>query len=108
MLDAIRHPLEARAAAAAAVLSALAHPKRLMILCLLSERALTAGELARRVGLSQSALSQHLARMRHLGILGARRDGQSIRYSLAAPIVGEIIAILCRHYCAQDCTQKPP
>jgi len=94
------HPLEAQAEAAAAMLSALANPHRLMILCLLIEAELPVGVLAERVGLSQSALSQHLARMRHQGIVAARREGQSMHYSVADPAVREMIATLYRIYCA--------
>lgn len=93
------HPLQAQAEAAAAMLSALANPHRLMILCLLLEAELPVGVLTERVGLSQSAMSQHLARMRHQGIVSARRDGQSIHYSVADPAVREVIATLYRIYC---------
>ena len=100
MPDDAPHPLQAQAEAAAAMLSALANPHRLMILCLLIEAELPVGALAERVGLSQSALSQHLARMRHQGIVAARREGQSIYYSVADPAVREMIATLYRIYCA--------
>jgi len=86
--------VKAQAEAAAAMLSALANPHRLMILCLLLEAELPVGVLTERVGLSQSAMSQHLARMRHQGIVSARRDGQSIHYSVADPAVREVIATL--------------
>ncbi|MDP3261721.1 MAG: metalloregulator ArsR/SmtB family transcription factor [Tabrizicola sp.] len=101
------HPLEAQADAAAAMLSALANPHRLMILCLLIEAELPVGVLAERVGLSQSALSQHLARMRHQGIVSARREGHSVRYAVADPAVREMIATLYRIYCA-DADEPSP
>lgn len=100
MHDTATHPLEHQAAAAARMLSALAHPKRLMLLCVLLERELSVGELAQQVGLSQSALSQHLARMRLQGIVEARREGQLVYHSVADPAVREVIATLHRIYCA--------
>lgn len=102
MRDVIVHPLEAQATAAAGMLSALANPKRLMLLCVLLEREMSVGDLAEQVGLSQSALSQHLARMRLQGIVEARREGQSVYYRVADPAVREVIATLYRHYCAPE------
>ena len=57
------------------------------------------GELERLVGLSQSALSQHLARLRRDGLVKTRRSAQTIYYSLAGEEAREVLATLCRLYC---------
>lgn len=64
------------------LLKALSNPKRLQILSLLMEGEKNVGELEQQVDLSQSALSQHLARLRSDGIVKTRRDAQTIYYSL--------------------------
>ena len=87
---------------AADVLRTLAHPARLNVLCELGDGERSAGELVKSSGLSQSALSQHLARLRADGILGTRRDGQTIYYYIADPkalhIVGLLFELYCRSY----------
>jgi ArsR family transcriptional regulator len=71
--------LEAKAGQVADLLSALANDRRLLILCKLVETGeATVGALADDVGLSQSALSQHLARMREEGIVTFRREAQTL------------------------------
>ena len=79
MIDQSLSGFEASAAEAAAMLKALANEKRLMILCKLlgTRRNGRDGAVRSQSGLSQSALSQHLARMRGEKIVGFRRDGQS-------------------------------
>jgi ArsR family transcriptional regulator, virulence genes transcriptional regulator len=84
---------------AAALLKAMSNERRLMILCHLMEGEQSAGELERLVGLRQSALSQHLAKLRALGLVATRREGQSIRYALAANGPRAVIAVLHRLYC---------
>ncbi len=70
--------MERKAAAVADLLGALGNERRLMILCKLVERReASVGMLAEAVGLSQSALSQHLARMRAVGIVTFRRESQT-------------------------------
>lgn len=66
---------------AAALLSAMANPKRLMILCNLVNGEVPVGVLANQVGLSQSALSQHLSKLRAQKLVKTRRDAQTIYYS---------------------------
>ena len=99
MRDETFAPLEAQAEVAAEFLSALANAKRLMVRCMLLDGELAVGDLASRVGLSQSALSQHLARLRLQGLISARRDGQSVFYSVSDPVVRDVITTLYRHYC---------
>jgi DNA-binding transcriptional ArsR family regulator len=91
--------LEAQAESAAELLSAIANPRRLVVLCHLVEGERTVGELTEIAGLSQSAMSQHLARMRALGLVATRRAGQSIYYRLASPELREVITTLHRIYC---------
>jgi DNA-binding transcriptional ArsR family regulator len=73
--------LSENSASAAALLSALANPKRLLILCNLVNGEVPVGVLANQVGLSQSALSQHLSKLRAQKLVRTRRDAQTIYYS---------------------------
>lgn len=91
--------LEANAERAASLLKSMGSPRRLLILCQLVEGEKSVGELERAVGLSQSALSQHLAVLRHKGYVTTRRAGQSIYYSLAGDEVRAILACLYGLYC---------
>ncbi len=93
--------LEARAAQVAALLRALGNDRRLLILCKLVESGeATVGSLADDVGLSQSALSQHLGRMRDEGIVAFRREAQTIWYRIADTRVETLLATLHRLYCS--------
>ena len=83
--------LEPRADEAAELLAAMANPKRLLILCHLLDEELSVGELSERVELAQSPLSQHLAKLRALRLVTARRDGQQIKYRLASERVVSIL-----------------
>ncbi len=97
--------LESKAEQAADLLRAMANSKRLMALCSLLDGEKSAGTLAEIVALSPAALSQHLAKMRALGLVAARRDGQTIRYSLAGVAVTRVLETLYRIYCAPKRTQ---
>ncbi len=80
--------LAANANVAAALLSAMANPKRLLILCNLVKGEIPVGALATQVGLSQSALSQHLSKLRAQKLVKTRRDAQTIYYSSnSAPVL---------------------
>jgi DNA-binding transcriptional ArsR family regulator len=85
---------------AASFLKSLANEQRLLILCHLQDEPLSVGELNERVDLSQSALSQHLAVLRDAGVVSTTREGQSIRYELASPLVARIIGLLYKEFCA--------
>ena len=98
--DAAFARLEAKAEAAARLLATLANPNRLLALCHLIEGEKSVGQLARLVGLSPTALSQHLTRMRDLALVETRRDGQTIHYRLASPEARAILETLDRVYCA--------
>jgi ArsR family transcriptional regulator, virulence genes transcriptional regulator len=92
---------EASALEVAQVLRALANERRLMILCKLVEWGeATVGSLAEAVGLSQSALSQHLARMREEGIVAFRRDAQTLWYRVADARIETLLGHLQRLYCS--------
>ena len=80
--------LQKKAGAVASLLGALANDRRLLVLCkLVEDGEATAGALAEEIGLSQSALSQHLARMREEGLVTYRRDAQTLWYRIADPRV---------------------
>ena len=100
MLDRSLRGFEEKAAEAAAMLKELSNEKRLMILCKLLEHGeLSVNALMGHVGLSQSALSQHLARLREEEIVGTRRDAQQIFYHVADPRVRKILSTLKDVYC---------
>lgn len=92
--------MEENAGKAAQLLEAMANPRRLLILCNLLEQELNVTQLGQRIGLGQSALSQHLSRLRALGLVAAQRDGQQVRYSLASDEVRRVLAVLYAIYCA--------
>lgn len=92
--------LQRKAGKATSLLKALANTSRLLILCQLADGEKSVGELERRVGLSQSALSQHLALLRRKGIVETRREAQSILYSLASKDAEAILTTLYRMFCA--------
>jgi DNA-binding transcriptional ArsR family regulator len=92
--------LSAGVAQAAAMLRALGNENRLLLLCLLIEHVeLSVGQMQERLDLSQSALPQHLARMRADGLVACRRQAQTVYYRIADGSVEEIIAMLKRIYC---------
>jgi ArsR family transcriptional regulator len=84
---------------AAAMMAALSHEARLRVLCDLAGGECMAGELVERSGLSQSALSQHLAKLREEGLVATRREGQSIFYRIADPNAARILGVLHDIYC---------
>lgn len=86
---------------AADLLKALAHPARLLVLCRLVEGEAAVGELQPLVGLSQSALSQHLATLREMELVTTRRESQTIYYALAqGPAIGVLDALYAA-YCGK-------
>jgi DNA-binding transcriptional ArsR family regulator len=92
--------LEDKAVEAAEFLKLLANPQRLLILCRLSvEREMSVGQLQGAVGLSQSALSQHLAKLRDDGLVATRREAQTIHYRIADKEVQRVLALLKDIYC---------
>jgi DNA-binding transcriptional ArsR family regulator len=90
------------AADAAGLMNALGNESRLMILCMLAERECSVGDLNAVIPLSQSALSQQLARLRGQGLVKTRRDAQTIFYSLADGPAERVIQLLHDIYCGDQ------
>ena len=84
------------------LLKLLGHPDRLMVLCQLKTGEQSVGELSRNLGIKQSPLSQHLARMRHEGVVESRREAQTIYYSISGDKVTKVVGVLYDHYCTED------
>ena len=104
------HPasdMELHAADAAGLMKALGNESRLMILCVLAEGERSVSDLNSIVPLSQSALSQQLARLRQSGLVTTRRESQTIFYSLAAGPADRVINLLHDIYCGSaECATK--
>lgn len=91
---------ESRAENVARLLRAMGNGRRLMLLCKLVEHGeMSAGDLAREVALSQSACSQHLAKMRDEGLVAFRRKSQTLWYRIADPRTEALMASLYQLYC---------
>lgn len=94
--------LKESAQAASALLNAMSNPGRLMILCMLIDAPGTpAGELSRQVGLSPSATSQHLARMKEEKLIECRRQAQRMNYFIIDDAVRKVVATLKAIYCPE-------
>jgi DNA-binding transcriptional ArsR family regulator len=102
---------QASAGEAARMLRALGNERRLMILCQLSDGEKSVGEMLPLVGLSQSALSQHLAVLREEGVVATRREAQTIWYRIADPAALKVVATLAEIFCpvetGHDQTDSP-
>ena len=90
------------AAEASQVLKSIANPNRLMILCTLTEGEKSVGSINNSVPLSQSALSQHLARLRDENLVSFRKEGQSVLYRIQDPRIVALMSRLYELYCAPD------
>lgn len=84
--------------AAATMLKALANEHRLMVLCALAQRPMAVSDINRRVPIAQSALSQHLARLRADGVVVAQRRGAQTHYALASARARRLVAAVCAEY----------
>jgi len=93
---------EASASSAARLLKTLGNERRLMILCQLVEGERSVGQLQPNVGLSQSALSQHLAVLREEGVVATRRDGLTVWYRIDDPAAIKVVATLAEIFCPPD------
>ena len=102
------HALKEKSAQASRLLKSLANDRRLLILCHLSENEKSVGELERLVDLSQSALSQHLARLRRDNLVQTRREAQTIFYSIASAEANAILQTLYKLYCSDDADSESP
>ena len=88
------------AAKACELMKTLGHKDRLMVLCHLSAGEKSVGELAALLNISQSPLSQHLARMRKESLVKTRREAQTIYYSIASEEAARIVALMHDLYCS--------
>lgn len=95
--------LEARAGEAARLLKLLSNERRLLLLCRLVGGEATVNALADAVGLSQSALSQHLAKLREDGLVTFRRDGTTLHYRIADKHAERVLELLKDIYCSPEC-----
>ncbi|TKB44427.1 ArsR/SmtB family transcription factor [Thalassotalea mangrovi] len=87
---------------AANLLKLIGNEVRLMILCSLIENKLTVGQINERIDISQSALSQHLAKLRSDNLVECEKDGLSVYYHIANPVVIKIIHILQDEFCPSE------
>lgn len=94
--------IEKNADLAVNLLRAMSNERRLMILCALYKGELCVGDLQKIVGLSQSALSQHLARLRHDGLVVTRREAQTIYYSLENRAIKALLRCLYDIYAPES------
>ncbi|MEA1674035.1 metalloregulator ArsR/SmtB family transcription factor [Nitrospirillum sp. BR 11163] len=94
--------LEVRAAEAEAFLRSLASRHRLMILCTLMQGEMTVGALVQQLGLAQSNLSQHLAKLRDEGLVATRREGTVIHYRIGSDKVRPMLQALYDLFCAPE------
>lgn len=88
-----------QASKAASFLKAMSNENRLLILCHLGEQEMSVSELNARIDLSQSSLSQHLARLRKDGLVITRRESQTIYYSIKNDIAMKLIGLLHGEFC---------
>jgi DNA-binding transcriptional ArsR family regulator len=100
--------MQSAADAASDLLKALANRHRLLILCQLIEKERSVGDLAEFLGIRDSTVSQHLAVLRRDGLVTARREGQTIWYTISSGPARAVLETLYRVYCAQapDCRPK--
>ena len=99
--------LASKAGKAARLLKLLANENRLLILCrLVIAGEMSVGDLADAVELSQSALSQHLAKMREDGLVATRREAQTMFYRIADPNAERLLVLLKDIYCPQEVPTK--
>ena len=95
--------LQAQAEQASSLLKAMSNPHRLLILCMLCDAPGTsAGELSTITGLSPSATSQHLARMKEDGLVASLRKAQRVNYFINDEAVRKIISTLKSIYCPEE------
>ena len=97
--------LHQNAREAAEFLKTLGNEWRLMILCSLCDAEKSVGTLENELGIKQSALSQHLARLRRDRLVKTRREAQTIYYSLADQNIMKIIAVLQETFCPPEQTK---
>ena len=101
-VDLPRSEFTRQAGEATRLLKVMANECRLLVLCFLAEAGeLSVSELTERVGLSQSALSQHLAKLREEGLVATRKESQSVFYRVCDPKAEQVLALLHQIYCPE-------
>ena len=100
--------MQVAADSASDLLKALANRHRLLIICQLIDGERSVGDLAEFLGLRDSTVSQHLALLRKDGLVAARRDAQTIYYSIASDPAREILSALYRVYCTPPRSKVSP
>lgn len=98
----LRESMAPRAAEAAAFLSGLASPHRLLILCELTGGERSVGQLIAATGIAPTSMSQHLNKLKDEGIVAARREHRTLYYSIVHPAMAELMMALHRHFCGSD------
>ena len=92
--------MAAAAADAAALMKAFSNERRLLILChLIASEEMSVGELVSRIGLSQSALSQHLGKLRQEGLVTFRRESQTLYYRVCDERAASVLLLLHQMFC---------
>lgn len=97
-----RAELAGRAAEVAGLLKTLAHPNRLMIVCMLVEGEYSVGRLEEMLDIHQPTLSQQLTVLREAGIVETRREARQIFYRLTEQKAASLVAALHAIFCAQE------
>lgn len=98
--DTAMQSMQKNTAKAAALLKLIAHPHRLMILCLLLESEKNVTELVEAIGINQTAVSNYLAKLRSEGVVEFTRYHRVLQYRLTSPEIEAVIATLHEIYCA--------
>lgn len=93
------HQIKSKALEVSEMIKNLSHPDRLLMLCHLSKNALCVRELELTLGLSQSAISQHLGRLFDRGILRRKKHGKQVYYSVKDPRIQSVLENLIQTYC---------
>jgi len=94
--------LRGAAGRAVVALKLLANEDRLLLLCQLSQGEMCVSDLEQKLGIHQPTLSQQLGVLRNESVVGTRREGKNIFYSVADPVMLEILAVLYRLYCPKE------
>ena len=99
LVNPLMEAMAPKAAGAAALLSGLANPHRLMILCALVEGERSVGALIDATGIAPTSMSQHLAKLKKEGLVDFRRDHRTLYYFINDPAALEIMEILYNRFC---------
>lgn len=102
MIEMSQEQLEVRSEEASSLLKLMSNRVRLLVLCRLYEQEVTVGELQRSLGISQSALSQHLSLLRAAKLVSTRRQGVEIYYSISDSRVAILLEALQRAICFEE------